>query len=514
MTASSTDGERRVIPRWRPFRVTLSLEELSTAFRPTIGRELRFSLSAARRDWLNRGDVESAIELVHTAAFLDRLEETQDAIDLILATDELPELVKQSTSLRDDDVIPASMPLNARARVALLKAAVRNWPRDATLWTDLALLYCTLGLDEKASKCLLVARNIVPDNRYVLRCSTRFHVHNDDPAGALYLLRRSGRGRHDPWLIAAEIAASQIAGRSSTFAKVGLRLLDSQRFSSGEISELAASLGTVEVEDGKVRRAKKLFDVSAKLPNDNVKAQFQWLRGTHRDALPSRKIDLSGKLDHEARAWDHQKEEEWQKAINSCWQWGADEPFSDRPYLLGSFIAIEALGDAVQAEKLAREGLSANSDETYLHNNLAVALAYQGKLEKAEESLKLARRWASGDDGGGTLRATAGLLHYRRGDVEAGRKEYMAAIRAARARRDEDAARRAAVYLVLEEVVAETAESGPLAEFLQARKKTLEPETVRFADRIQRVRRAKSTTEAVDVESMNALRNLVDWSKG
>lgn len=513
MTASSTDGERRVIPRWRPFRVTLSLDELSTAFKPTISRELRLSLSAARRDWLNRRDVESAIELVHTAALLDQLEETQDAIDLILATDDLPELVKKSTSLRDDDVIP-DVSLNARVRIAELKAAVRSWPRDATLWTDLALLYCTFGLDEKANKCLLVARNIVPDNRYVLRCSTRFHVHNDDPGGALHLLRRSARGRHDPWLIAAEVAASQIAGRSPTYTKVGMRLLESQRFSDGEISELAASLGTVEVESGKIRRAKKLFDVSAKLPNDNVKAQFQWLRGAHRGALPSRQIDLNGKLDHEARAWDHQKEEEWQQAINSCWQWGADEPFSDRPYLLGSFIAIEALGDATQAEKLARMGLSANADEVYLHNNLAVALAYQGELQKAEESWKLARRRASGGDEEGTLRATAGLLHYRRGNVEAGRKEYMAAIAAARARKDEDAARRAAVYLVLEEVVAGTAESGLLAEFLLARVNTLEPETRMFANRIRRTRRPNLRADAVDVGSMNALRNLVDWSKG
>lgn len=513
MTASSTDDERRVVPRWRPFRVTLSLKELSTAFKPTIGDELRSALSATERDWLSRGDVESAVEFVHTAALLDRLEEAQEAIDLILATDELPELVKQSTSLRDDDAIP-DVPLNARARVAQLKAAVRNWPRDATLWTDLALLYCTLGLDEKASKCLLVARNIVPDNRYVLRCSTRFHVHNGDPGGALHLLRRSARGRHDPWLIAAEIAASQIAGRSSKYTKTGLRILESQRFSDGEISELAASLGTVEVEGGKVRRAKKLFDVSARLPNDNVKAQFQWLRGAHRGALPSRQIDLDGKLDHEARAWDHQKREEWQEAIDSCWQWGADEPFSDRPYLLGSYIAIEALGDAIQAEKLAREGLLANTGETYLHNNLAVALAYQGKLEEAEESWKLAKRRASGGYEEGTLRATAGLLHYRRGDVEAGRKEYVAAIEAARARGDEDAARRAAVYLVLEEVVAKTAESDVLAEFLLARVNTLEPETRMFANRIRRAHRAKSSPEAVDVESMNALRNLVDWSKG
>lgn len=512
MTASSTEDERRVVPRWRPFRVTLSLKELSTAFRPTISDELQLALLATERDWLSRGDVESAVEFVHTAALLDRLEEARDAIDLILATDELPELVRHSTSLRDDDGIP-DVPLNARARVAQLKVAVRNWPRDATLWTDLALLYCTLGLEEKASKCLLVARNIVPDNRYVLRCSTRFHVHNDDPGGALHLLRRSTRGRHDPWLIAAEIAASQIAGRSSKFTKTGLRLLESERFSSGEISELAASLGTVEVESGKVRRAKKLFDVSARLPNDNVKAQFQWLRGAHRDALPSRQIDLNGKLDHEARARNHQKKEEWQEAIGSCWQWGADEPFSDRPYLLGSFIAIEALGDAAQAEELAREGLSANADETYLHNNLAVALAYQGKLAKAEESWKLARRRARGDDEEGTLSATAGLLHYRRGDVEAGRREYMAAIEGARARKDEDAARRAAVYLVLEEVVAETPESGQLAEILRAKVSTLEPETIRFANRIERARRTSSTTETVDVESMNALRNLVDWSK-
>lgn len=509
MTASSTDGERRMVPRWRPFRVTLSLKELSTASRPTISHELRIALSATKRDWSNRGDIESAIDLVHTAALLDRLEDAQDAIDLILATEELPELVKRSTSLPEDNVFPNAS-LESRAQVAQLKAAVRNWPRDATLWTDLALLYCALGLEEKASKCLLVARNVVPDNRFVLRCSTRFLVHNDDPENALHLLRSSVRGRYDPWLVAAEIAASQIADRTSKFAKIGLRLLESHRFSDWEISELAASLGTVEAEGGKIGRARKLFDVSAKLPNDNVKAQFQWLSGAHREALPNRQITLNGELDHEARAWAHQKAEDWQKAIDACWQWGADEPFSDRPYLLGSYIAIEALGDAGQAEKLARAGLLANADEVYLHNNLAVSLAYQGRLEDAQESWRAARRGAKASDVEDTLRATAGLLHYRRGDVEAGRREYVAAIRAARAKRDEDTAQRALVYLVLEEVVAGTAESRLLSDVLLARVSTLGPETKSFVNRIRSTRRSVSTGEAVDVESINALRNLTN----
>lgn len=513
MTAS-TDDKRRVVPRWRPFRVTLSLEELSTSRKRKIGKDLLSDLAAKNRDWLDRGNVESAIDLVHTAALLNRLEEVQDAVSFILATEGLPDLVKQSTSLDEGGGPGDSLDsgVEVAQAIARLKAAVRNWPRDAMLWTDLALLYCTLGLDAKAKRCLLVAGNLAPESRYVLRCTTRFLIHNGDPEGAMHLLRSSMRAARDPWLLAAGIAASQIAERSSTFIGPGLRVLESQRFSEREISELAASLGTIEVEDGRIKKAKRLFDTSARAPNDNVKAQLEWLKGIHRRARPDRGVKLDGDLDHEARAVAHWKAEDWGRTIDCCKKWGMDEPFSDRPYSLGSYIAIEALGDAKQAEELVRKGLLANSRDVSLLNNLAVSLAYQGRLNEADKSWKAAGRATRGGEEEATIRATGGLLHYRRGDVEAGRKEYVSAIRLARANGSEEEARRATVYLVLEEVMAETAESTMLSDLLLAKKESVfAPETRRIIDRIRRRRRSASATGQVGVERMNALGNLIDW---
>jgi hypothetical protein len=63
------------------------------------------------------------------------------------------------------------------------------------------------------------------------------------------------------------------------------------------------------------------------------------------------------------------------------------EPFSLRPAGTGSFIAVSYLGDGKLGEMFCRRGLIANRGSSALHNNLAVALAIQGRIEEAKKEL-------------------------------------------------------------------------------------------------------------------------------
>ena len=493
-----TANERRLVPRWRSFRTTLTLGELATT-RGLGGRALwEMAMTEARNDWLRARDLESAIEFVSTAALLDRLDNAQDAVDYVLRTEGLPPLVQQSTILNLDDKWEP-LPDGDAERIAHTRAALRVWPRDAVLWTDLALLYCGQGLDKKAGRALVVALALAPSNRYVLRCATRFYIHTNDPEQAVGLLRRSRRARHDPWLASAEIAASQVADRPPMLAQVGRRLLDSASFADREVTELATSIGTLEIESGKVRRARKLFEQSAKSPNDNVKAQFQWVAKEHHDAIPTRTIELDDEHDHEAQALAYARVEDWLRTMDYCNKWGADEFFSDRPFNFGSYIAIEALGDAKTAEGFAKRGLRANRRDVYLLNNLAVSLAMQSRTDEAERLLKVAKRNSSNTgEEAVMLRATEGMIRFRQGELDSGRRGYEEAILLAMAQKDQDSARRAAVYYVAEEVAAKTPESGMLSKLVLAREGRLEPETRQLARRIRNASRGVPSQGSID----------------
>lgn len=472
-------------------------------------------MAQTRRDWLDQRSLENALDFAHTAALLDRLDEAQDAVEYILAATDLPTLVRQSVLPQDDgrvtvDVDTIKLAHRRDPQITRTRAALRTWPRDPTLWTDLALFYCGRGLDSKAERSFLVALSLAPANRYVLRCAARFFIHTNDPERAVALLRRSRRTRDDPWLASAEIAASQVAGRTPVLAKAGERLLGSGQFADGEITELATSLGTLAMESGGVRRAKRLFRRGLACPNDNVKAQLQWVAKTHLEVLPEGALSLDDELDHEARALDCQKVEKWVQTVEHCERWGRDEFFSDRPFNLGSYIAIEALGDVAMAEGLARDGLRANPGNVSLLNNLAVSLAMQGKAGKAERYLREAKKHSnSAGEQGIMLEATEGMLRFRQGEVESGREHYLEAIGRAKAEDDFRSVGRAALYLVGEEVAAGTPDSSAILELVLRKESKMAPEVRQLARRLRRACQDVKREGPVDEPSLARLSNLM-----
>lgn len=513
-----TDTERRVVPRWHEFHETLigRRELCHSAIDP--GRRNRDTKAAQRRlmdpngelerlksVWRHRPSPLSAYDLVSTAIVLDRLDEAKDAADLIRDGPDTPDRVRMVLAMDPNgfrDGILADPTLEAGRKIGYLRKVLHQWPRNAICWTQLGLLYSRVGIVEKARRCVEIALSLAPNNRYVLRSACRFFVHVNDASRAAWVLRQSARTPGDPWLLAAEISCSHILGVSSPLLSRGIRVLEREALPARHVTELAASIGTFELENGSERKAKKSFGIGAKSPNGNVKAQLQWLRIGHAHVVPPNASLDDGVDDHEARALGFRVEGDWLGAIASCEEWGSDEFFSERPFCLASYIAIEALGDAERAERILNDGLVANRNDTVLLNNLAIALAMQGRLVESRSTLAAASKKILGSpfEDRVALMATKGLIEYREGNVERGREEYLKAIKVASEHGRRDEARRAAIYMALEELKANTADSTWLSSAVLARVERIKgdgwPEREALLNRVKQALRAKRDSGA------------------
>ena len=310
--------------------------------------------------------------------------------------------------------------------------------------------------------------------------------------------------------MAAEISCSHILGQSSPLLVRGTKVLDRKGLPPWFVTELAASIGTFELENGSLRKAKKVFRVGAEAPNGNVKAQLQWLRIHHADVVPANAPPRGSIDDHEACALSLRVDRNWSGAISSCEEWGKDEFFSERPFCLGSYIAIEALGDADRAERILRKGLVANGNDTVLLNNLAIAMAMQGRLGEARSTLAKAEKKLAGSpfEDKVVLMATSGLIDYRTGNIELGREKYLDAIKIASESGHVDDARRAALYLVLEELEARTLASRSLSSII-VRKVEKAGGSEGWPERSALLNRIKQAAKAPGVVSGNAERDTV-----
>ena len=495
MSSFIDDTQRRVIPRWRSFATTAALGELGPA--GAGGRDgSDESFSEKLRRWRTDRNYGVASELVGSALVLGRRDhsEVRDAIDFVVersAEGSIGQKVVARLAEGPQDVgapVPISGDNNYHQnRIHAIRHGLSHEPRDAVLWTDLGREYTILGHLRQAVKVVENAIRLAPNNRFVLRAATRLFSHIDDPRRAHDLLRGAGNVKDDPWLLAAEIAAASVAERSSRLVKRGMTIARDESRAPHEITELASTVATLEMENGAARSARRLFRISLVRPTDNSLAQVllwrrhvEWLRGE--DVT---KGALRVARPYEASAWREFYARKWVNVVGACREWMLDEPYSVRPAMFGSFVSLVVIGDSHAAEQLAECGLKANKKDARLYNNYAVALAEQGQVGRARDAMSLAWSYEEREDVRSTvLTATEGLLAFRRGDITAGRMLYRKAIRNAQ-RTDQTKAALAEAYLAREEALADLAVGDGVGMAALEVDQDTEPYVVEFISRIR-----------------------------
>jgi tetratricopeptide (TPR) repeat protein len=382
---------------------------------------------------------------------------------------------------------------NRHRRIAQARGALRLEPRNPILLVDLARDYSSLGQSDKAERALRQALALAPNNRFVLRSSSRFLLHEHRPDEAHTILRHSSRTSDDPWLLAAEIVSADAADRVSRWLKKGQQLISDSAFHPREISELASAIGTIEFANGSKKNVRRLFEQALLDPTENAVAQAQWL-SRHMDSFEVPDGKQAVLRAFEAEAWSSAVSGNYRDAIEKARKWLRDEPFASRPAIFGSWVAHTALTDYADAEDLVTEARIANPHDPSIIAQLVYCIASLGRVDEAEKLLRLLPDAINKDSQAAkdttwpiVLEADEGLIAFRKGLIEKGREHYLRAIRRATELGKKDVAAVALLNLAREEMVANPHAVLPMVEIrraLAAFHSSIRPLYERFVDQL------------------------------
>lgn len=462
--------EREVVPRWRSYEATLRNRELSPLRtraptpRPSK-RESEVDLRLA--EWREYRTPSYAADLLAAAVVLgdeEMIHEAATAIqrfgqDVPILGRSVAELaISTATGGWPGDPAQQGDATTLQPHISRMRRRLRRDQRNSIAWSELARFHAITGKRRSARRAMLVSLKLAPQSRFILRSAARLAVHLGEPDWGHHLLRASARTSVDPWLASAEISISALSGQRSRLVKVGRDMVGSARFSSLDVAELAAALGTREISTSR-KRAKTFFARALSDPTENAVAQAVWA-SQGRDWLDIDPDLLEMPESYEARARTLGDAGERAAAIEETWHWMHDEPFAVEAPSFGSYQA--AVGEHYEeGTKIAIAGLTANPDDFTLLNNAAFCFANVGRLAEAEQyfgRIKLSD--LTDDDNRAVYFATRGLLSYRSGAVEAGRHEYTKSLRATK---DHSVRAIAAIMFAREEICARTALGGELA---------------------------------------------------
>jgi Tfp pilus assembly protein PilF len=372
-----------------------------------------------------------------------------------------------------------------RDNVAEAKLRVTRDPRNAIAWADLARRYTALGQIAQADKSLRIARALAPTSRYLLRSAARFLVHIGRPDEAVAVLQESPRTPDDPWLMSALLSVAATSKLPVRGVRNAHRIIDRGKFRPIEISELESELATMELQGGADRKARSLFRQSLNAPTDNSLAQIEW--ASHRlTTLEVEPEHMDVPFAAEALSRSAAQDGQWDTALRYGIEWMDDQPFDAQAAIYASYIATVGVDEWQTGVVLADFGLRANSSNLTLLNNMAYALIELGEYDRARGFLDRAIDATAEHSDRVALYATRGLLQFRLGHFDEGRRLYHQGIAYARSVRAVDSEAMARSMLIREEVtigIADALDPETREFFARVAKQTKDPGVRRCIDR-------------------------------
>lgn len=344
----------------------------------------------------------------------------------------------------------------ADVRIAKLRKWVTEYPNSAIAWIDLSRAYTIKGQDQKAKKVAMIALQLAPHDRYVVRCAVRLFLHTNDLDLAWHYVKKASRDHFDPWIKATEINVALI---SDNKVPDNIKRQIPQKFSDDQLfhySEFLESVGFLDLISGNDRKARKQFRLAWTKPSDNVITHAEWLL---RNRLPvmMEAATLDFDRSHEARTWINYFDLKLTKAIEAAMEWELEEPYSKFPFIVGSTIACNA-GQPTLGTEIATRGLMVAPHDRSLYNNLCYALLRAGKVEEAGKYINKLKV-KNGTDADLYCQATLGLYKFANKNTAAGRLDYLDVINQFKQARKYDLQAEALLNLALAELDASTVEA-------------------------------------------------------
>jgi tetratricopeptide (TPR) repeat protein len=446
--------DRRVVPNWRSFGRSIVLGELNSFQIERTEPLEETSIEDYVIDFkinktiIHASDLLSAAivndhrdhEVVISAAkFILKNSEKATKSQISLSQKILNNSPEKDISLKFKEVgisnysaIINPFPLYEKIRAT--KELLRLYPNNAILYVELSRYYSILGQEKSSIQSMKIALHIAPHNRFVLRSATRLFAHYNTVQNNYLdyihrVLKNSPLTPIDPWLASAEISISTIKGQNSKFLKKGMNLLNSKNISPFNFTELASSLGTVELINGSSRKSRDFFNKSLISPNDNTLAQIEWA-STKDNRIEITQDNYNLAINFEALALDNYQNKEYEIALDNAIKWLSDQPYSKRPVMFGSNLASTIMKDQDKAIAIINAGLISHPYDPQLLNNLAYSLALEGKPNEALTELEKLKGKTNIDASTQIcITATRGLAYFRLGQIDLGRHLYLEAIK-------------------------------------------------------------------------------------
>lgn len=416
-------SKRQLVPRWHDSSVGLK----ALKWKPRNSIDIHQASEKLETDfdvWSKNKTLPAAMEIVEKLHNFDiDLPKYKSRLHDFLSSAKHQLTAESKLFLTDANSVPAESQLfkvlGIHARINALKIRTRNSQADPLAWHDLAYHYSILNEDVKAEKCLKIAMRLSGSNTYIARSYSRFLVHKMDPEKAVRMLTKNKS--MDPRIVSAEISIRARFGIGQPNLKQARNLVERNESTPGIISELAASLATIDYQVGHDKRAKKFIKSSMLDMTENVEAHLRWL-------LQKSKVDISIELSKElvspeATAIDLYERDmltECRDALVDVYQF---QPFSAGSLIDAAFLSV-ALGDYESVVSLSRDYDFAIGRNGMAQNNLAVALILQNELDEASRIVDYLEYTNFSTDSESTFLATKGLLSYRMGDSLNGSRLY------------------------------------------------------------------------------------------
>jgi len=444
MNLSVKPKDRRVVPNWRYYGSTLVAGELNS-WKLHESEVETYSIEDYVDLWRDHRTLYRAGDLISAAITNGREdnENVKEAAQFILDESKTPtqSLVRSALYVlgAEQDTLSQSKVEINRLRectavndIHLFIHGIRQrlhlMPYNPFLYVDLARAYLLLGQSANAEKAMQQALHFGADNRFVARSAARFYLHQQDKDLAYEIIRAKGAVSSDPWLMAAEISINMLRGKSSNYMKKGREIIESGNCSPFGFTELASSMGTLELYNGSNRKSNKLFKKALISPNDNSLAQIQWVNSF--DALS---FDISKPVvnDFEVRTMDAWSQGKYNDAVHEAVSWICDMPFAHKPINIGYMLCANFTHDFALAAAILDVGLRSDDNNPQLLNNKAYCAARDNQIAEAKEALEKLKIVLRNDD---TLSlrvcspATEGLILYREGNCVDGSVKYKEAM--------------------------------------------------------------------------------------
>ena len=451
--------ERTLLPRWRLFHNIENFDELNQISNRSFAGEDRVDHTDAIEAWQATNNLENAIELCASAIVHGRFDDAKESAIFVL--DKPPRsqsVVSMAKKVLDPNKKMQGVVLDdPYAYIANLRKKTHQSPANPILWVDMALRYSSLGQYQKAEKSIKNALILAPHNRLVVRCAARFFMHINKVSEARHVVEKYRFLKQDPWILAIELS---IQKQRSKYLKLSKIAIEKNRISAFHGSELASALGTVEMIHGAHKKATKLFRHSLHTPTDNSIAQAQWVKNKYKLGIPLNLLNddiVNRDTAHEAQFYQLYESGEWEESMQLAEQWAEYEPYSTRSIRYMSYMNLVCRNDHVDCIEKSERGLNLRKYDFTFLNNLVIAYAQQGEIEKAEEKFALIKKQEMDEEENAVYVATKGMLAFRNGSIDEGRKLYQEAVNELKIKHKNEKGRNLALlFWVREEIFSQT----------------------------------------------------------